>query len=182
MLSANYVNVFAYGSNLHLERIRQRAPSVRTVEIGYVVGRKLEFHKRSVDGSAKADAMLTEKNADRLWGVIYRIHADDKVLLDRHESLGIGYDQKLVRVICSSNNSMESWIYEARRESIDKHLRPYCWYLDFVKFGALQHGLPYCYINRELSLQTIRDPNSNRESANRTVLNQPRIDVSFRSD
>ena len=95
------IDVFAYGSNLHLHRMQGRAPSARPVEIGYVVGRKIDFRKRSLDGSAKADAKLTGNHSDRLWGVIYSVRSRDKRSLDKHEFLGIGYDEVLVEVTTS---------------------------------------------------------------------------------
>lgn len=54
-----YLSVFAYGSNLHVRRTTARAPSARPVAIGYVSERSFWFHKRGVDGSAKANALFT---------------------------------------------------------------------------------------------------------------------------
>jgi len=53
------VFVFAYGSNMCTQRMRSRVPSAEAVTIGYVGQRQLVFHKRSSDGSAKADAAFT---------------------------------------------------------------------------------------------------------------------------
>ena len=36
--------------------------------------RRFEFHKRSHDGSAKADAAFTASSNDRVWGVVYQLH------------------------------------------------------------------------------------------------------------
>ena len=77
------------------------------VTIGYVEQRQLRFHKRSVDGSAKADAAFTAVPSDRVWGVVYRLSRDEKPELDKHEFLGIGYDQELVAVNIENGSIMQ---------------------------------------------------------------------------
>ena len=168
MTDISKVYVFAYGSNLHLNRMQQRVSSARSTAIGFVVGRKLEFRKRSVDGSAKADAKLTNLPSDRLWGAIYSLSSSDKRLLDKHEYLGIGYDEELVEVI-TANGPTEAWIYQARAEAIDESKLPYTWYLDFVKRGAMQHRLPLCYINQQLNTPSTQNPDDLRRRQNQEI-------------
>jgi gamma-glutamylcyclotransferase len=164
--------VFAYGSNLHLSRMRERCPSAEPIAIGSVRRRKIAFHKRSVDGSAKADAAFSDDEQDRVWGAVYRINSDDKAVLDRHESLGIGYDLQRVNVESSGNLPIEAWLYVARREVIDGSLFPYSWYVDFVLRGASQHRLPWCYINVQLRVSSIVDPDIGRRQGNRQILDR----------
>ena len=165
------INVFAYGSNLHLNRIQRRAPSAQSLGIGYVNGRRLEYRKRSVDGSAKADARPTNNPADQVWGAVYRVSARDKKSLDHYESLGVGYDEFHVDVKkIAREQSLNAVIYVARREMIDDTLHPYAWYVDFVRHGALQHCLPFCYINRQINVKSIVDPNPDRNTTNRLIL------------
>ena len=101
MSAEKTTHIFAYGSNLHLQRMRARVPSAQPMEIGYVRQRRLMFHKRSVDGSAKADAAWSPRADDRVWGVIYRLPADEKPALDRCEYLGVGYDLEPVEVVAA---------------------------------------------------------------------------------
>jgi gamma-glutamylcyclotransferase (GGCT)/AIG2-like uncharacterized protein YtfP len=170
MSSASTVKVFAYGSNLHLNRMQQRAPSALPIGIGYVKRRRIAFRKRSVDGSAKADAWFTGRPRDRVWGAIYSVNSRDKFSLDKHESLGVGYDESKIEVHVASGRSMSAFIYEARHEVIDDSLDPYSWYLEFVRHGALQHGLPFCYINQELAIKSIPDPDPDRRTTNKLIL------------
>ena len=75
------VHVFAYGSNMCTQRMRSRVPSAKPVTIGYVCERRFVLHKRSDDGSAKADAAFTAVSTDRVWGVVYRLHREDASMI-----------------------------------------------------------------------------------------------------
>jgi len=160
------LHVFAYGSNLHDRRMRFRVSTASPVTIGYVEKRQLRFHKRSQDGSAKADAEFTADPDDRVWGVVYQMSRDQKLELDKHEFLGIGYDEELVAV-SYRNGSIKAWMYVARADAIDQTLKPYSWYYDYVIAGALQHRLPFCYIKNLLGVETTLDPDSKRHEQNR---------------
>lgn len=166
----NDILVFAYGSNLHVGRMRARAPGAETVAIGYVTGRQFHFHKRSTDGSAKADAFRTGQREHRVWGVVYRIDSDEKAILDQHENLGIGYDEELVEVNVPGTSAVWAWIYTARSTAIAPALRPYTWYLDFVLFGALQNRLPLCYIAQLRNARPKPDPDSIRHQRNHQLV------------
>jgi len=166
------VYIFAYGSNLHVRRMQSRVPSARTVSIGYVPGRTVLFHKRSIDGSAKADAIHTDNPDHRVWGVVYRIEPAEKPILDEYEHLGIGYDQEQVYVVSHGMVSTVAWIYFARREAIDASGRPYSWYMNFVLSGALQHRLPLCYISRLGDVPSWRDPGLQRHQENHRIVSE----------
>ena len=161
-----HLHVFAYGSNLHAGRMRFRVSTATPAAIGYVEQRQLKFHKRSVDGSAKANAMYTSIPTDRVWGVVYRLSRDEKPELDKHEFLGVGYDEQLVTVL-TKNGSIKAWMYVARRNTIDESLKPYSWYCDYVIAGARQHRLPFCYINDLMGFDSIVDPDVGRHEQNR---------------
>lgn len=76
------VLVFAYGSNLCTQRMRSRVSTAMPVTIDYVRQRRFLLHKRSIDGSAKADAASTASPDDLVWGVVYQLHRFQKPLLD----------------------------------------------------------------------------------------------------
>lgn len=166
MTQEPHLHVFAYGSNLHKRRMSSRVSTAHPVTIGYVEQRLLRFHKRSVDGSAKADAAFTAVSTDRVWGVVYRLSLDEKPELDKHEFLGIGYDQELVAVK-TENGAMRAWMYVARRNAIDETLKPYSWYREYVIAGAQQHRLPFCYIGELMGVETTVDPDMKRREKNR---------------
>lgn len=163
------VFVFAYGSNLCTQRMRSRASSASPVTIGYVSQRKLVFHKRSDDGSAKANAVYTASSNDRVWGVVYQLHQHQKPLLDQHEFLGIGYDEEAVEVV-HENGVLLAWMYAARQNAIDSSLLPYSWYHELIIHGACQHGLPKQYIDHLRGFDSLLDPDAARNSANRRLI------------
>lgn len=163
---------FAYGSNLYIPRITARVPSAVPEAIGYVERYALAFHKRSIDGSAKADAVYTETTSDRVWGAVYRIRLDEQPLLDKHEFLGIGYDRVQVEVVTSGESSIKAWMYVARTSAIDPSLQPYCWYVEYVVRGAHQHRLPLCHISKLYQIETLRDPDPDREALHQPLLSR----------
>ncbi len=164
------VNIFAYGSNMHPTRMRRRVPSARSIGIGFVTGRTVRYQKRSMDGSAKADAPRTKDQSDVVWGVVYEIRLDQKPELDRHEYLGVGYDEELVTLNLSDGRSIDAWIYVARPAAIDDSLRPWTWYTAFIVRGALHHRLPFCYIQSSLKVAGWVDQDGERREANRRIL------------
>ena len=164
--------IFAYGSNLHIGRMRSRVPSAEPISIGYVAGRRIAFHKRSNDGSAKADASYTADPNDRVWGVIYRVHARETPILDRHEFLGIGYDRNQIGVVTPLGTTVTAWMYVARSDAIDRSIRPYFWYLEFIVTGAHQHRLPLCYIKSLRSTECDNDPDPSRYEMNHRMMSK----------
>jgi cation transport regulator ChaC len=169
MIHETTLFVFAYGSNMSLPRITSRVPSARPIATGHVRRRRLAFHKRSVDGSGKADAVATGRFDDLLWGVVYEVSHPEKTILDEHEFLGIGYDEHRVQVH-SAIGQLEAWIYVARPEAIDSSLRPYSWYLDYLIDGAMAHGLPESYLAQLRRVPAISDPNQDRHRRNGRII------------
>jgi gamma-glutamylcyclotransferase len=135
---------FAYGSNLSLDRLRKRCPSADPIAIGFVRGRQLRFHKIGQDGTGKADAYWTGDDDDRIWGVVCRCLAVEKQILDRCESLGVGYEEVTVDVH-SDAGVVVTYLYQAKSDRIDADLRPAPWYHLHVASGARQHSLPLEY-------------------------------------
>jgi hypothetical protein len=160
------IHVFAYGSNLCTERIRARVGSAVPVGRGYVSGRRLAFHKRGRDGSAKADAVSTGNGSDCVWGVVFSLHRDEKPALDACE---IGYDEEEV-LVSSESGIVRARLYVARSEVIDTSLKPFSWYHGFVLGGAREHRLPRDYVREVESLESIPDPDEVRHARNVRLL------------
>jgi gamma-glutamylcyclotransferase (GGCT)/AIG2-like uncharacterized protein YtfP len=154
---------------MHTARIRARVPSATPVAIGYLEQHAFVYHKRSIDGSAKADAAFTGRATDRIWGVVFELHHAEKPVLDEHEFLGIGYDEREIDVVVD-DGEIRAWMYVARQEVTDPSLLPYSWYHDFVIHGAQQHGLPREYIDHLQSHQSIIDPDPARHEQNRRLI------------
>jgi gamma-glutamylcyclotransferase len=169
MTNEPHVLVFAYGSNLCTQRMRSRVSTSVPVAVGYVRQRRFIFHKKSIDGSAKADAALAAASDERVWGVVYRLQRQQKRVLDNYEFLGSGYDEERVDVI-HETGIVRAWMYVARRNAIDSTLLPYSWYHDLIVAGAVQHRLPSHYVQYLQSFEAVVDPDDRRHSANTRLI------------
>ena len=160
---------FAYGSNMCTGRLRRRVPSATYVRIAKLMGHSFRFHKRSTDGSAKADALETQNPSDLVWGVIFNIDEREKPRLDNAEGLGRGYCEKPVTVLDESGDHYDLFLYVAETGSIDKTIRPYSWYKRFVIEGARQHALPSEYLIAIDAMPDVEDHDRTRNERKRSI-------------
>lgn len=65
------VVVFAYGSNMLVARMRERAPLSKAASVGQLVGFELYWNKRSRDGSGKCSVTESGHPKHVVWGVAY---------------------------------------------------------------------------------------------------------------
>lgn len=159
------VYVFAYGSNLCLERLAARAPSGRAVATGRLRGYALRWHKRSLDGSGKCDALETGSDADLVWGAVYAMSSADKKTLDRCEGLGEDYCEGRVTIRTRDGADMSNVVvYKAIPRWIDPSVLPYNWYKQFVVRGAAQHALPPDYRALIEAIDAVDDPDASRHA------------------
>jgi gamma-glutamylcyclotransferase len=163
--------IFAYGSNLDIDRMRRRIASTRIVGLSRLPEHDLRFHVRgTIDGTAKADAYFTGDTAHHVLGMVYGIHPNDLPVLDRIEG---GYSRTLHPVapeivparsgpgpVAYGSGSpradaapeipfpAKAWSYHGRPENLAGDLLPYDWYLDHVVRGARFHSVPADYMKR----------------------------------
>lgn len=149
------IRVFAYGSNLCLERIAERAPSARVVAVGLLAGHALRWHKRGRDGSGKCDAFATGNPRDFVHGVVYEMSGGDKTALDRVEGFGVHYFEKPVSVLCREGGSIDAVTYVANPRRIDAALLPTREYKAWVITGARQHDLPAAWLAALVATPTL---------------------------
>lgn len=166
--------VFAYGSNMCLERMVDRIRSAVSIGMGALHSHRLVFHKRGVDGSAKANAIHTGNRDDTIWGVLFQIDSDHKPTLDEFESVGIGYQTAVTNIRMSDGSHVHAWTYFALSTAIEDGLKPFTWYKDFVLRGARQHGLPSHYRKYLDSIDAIADPDISRSRTNKDILQKLR--------
>jgi gamma-glutamylcyclotransferase len=140
------IRVFAYGSNLCLERMAERAPSARVVAVGELAGHSLRWHKRGRDGSGKCDAFANGDPREVVHGVVYEMNDSDKAALDRVEGLGVHYFEKPVTIQRAEGGFLDAVTYVANPLRIDAALLPTREYKAWVTTGARQHHLPPAWI------------------------------------
>jgi hypothetical protein len=161
------VKYFAYGSNMSLLRLKERVPSSIKLEIVTLKNHQLRFNMSGSDGSGKCDSFETNNSEDSVIGVLFEINENEKIILDRAESLGDGYHEKFVFVQNYSGEMFEALIYCAIK--IDPSLKPYSWYLNHVIIGAKETELPAEYLAVIESIECIEDLNKNREAKERAM-------------
>lgn len=151
---------FAFGSNMSLNRLRERVPSCEVVGTFRLLEHTLCFHKRGTDGSAKCDAYYTGKPCDVVYGVLYDIDSAEKKTLDIAEGLGHGYEEKWVSVLSPMQAVENAVTYYATH--IDRSLFPFSWYKKHVLVGANEAELPIYYQQQIEAIVAIGDPDLER--------------------
>lgn len=163
--------IFAYGSNMNLNRLTQRVPSAVKLCNAFVPGYKLVCNKVSKkDGSAKANIIKTDNLAELVWGVLFNIKSNEKPLLDKAEGLGMGYNEDTLTFFDEPNNSYAAHVYIADSKTIDDNLIPYDWYKEFIVSGAILNELPAEYIAKLQSITFVRDHDEKRRTENYAIL------------
>jgi len=160
---------FAYGSNMFSPRMchPDRVPSARPVGIGYVTGHQLRFDKAGKDGSGKCDAEETQNASDRVYGALYSIDKSEQHKLDDAEGLRRGYDETPVKVV-TATRVVPAVMYYAT--SKDPSLKPYHWYKALVVAGAVEHGLPFPYVELLRTVDSVQDPVATRRAEHERLL------------
>ncbi|MBS97174.1 MAG: gamma-glutamylcyclotransferase [Oceanospirillaceae bacterium] len=151
---------FAYGSNMSLARLTQRARGARRIACGLIEAHDLRFHKVSPDGSSKCDAFYTGEPDDCVHGCVFELSPHEELILDEVEGLGRGYEKKTVPVLCVDGAVIHAQTYYATL--IDPALTPYDWYLNHVLVGARELLLPDSYLARIESVPSRIDPDRER--------------------
>ncbi|UCB54032.1 MAG: gamma-glutamylcyclotransferase [Thiotrichales bacterium] len=163
----NSIIYFAYGSNMSTPRIQRRVESAIVLSTAHLPEHSLRFHKISADGSAKCDIAHTGNTDDRVYGVVFEILHNDKHILDSHEGLGNGYEEKRVSAYLRDGNVITATTYYATH--IDASLQPYHWYKQHVLRGAREHSLPRDHIAAIEAISSIDDPNAANHAAELSV-------------
>jgi AIG2-like family len=148
---------FAYGSNMLTERLRERCKSAKTIGVAVVFGYRLEFSKRSLDGSGKATIVRSDKSEEHVFGVVFEVAISERAALDKAEGVGSGYkkiDELLAR-LQQGGEILRAATYIAT--DLDRTLQPYDWYRALVIAGALQHKLPAEWIGMLEQVTSVPD-------------------------
>jgi len=159
-LRLGYELYFAYGSNMLEQRLKDRVKSAEFLLNAWIRGYEVRFRKMSIDGSGKADLVQTGDLEDIVHGVVYQFDPNEREALAAAEP---GYDRVAIQVHTDSGDR-DVTTYLARRGRIDESLKPYTWYLEVIRCGAEQHGLPEDYRQRIQNTMAIPDPDEDRRA------------------
>lgn len=103
------------------------------------------FNKDGSDGSAKANIEFAE--GKEAWGRVYRMSAEQKLILDGYEGLGESYKLDWFQV--GTDCELKVFAYLALKTSED--CIPYHWYLYHVLRGAREGGFSISVLDEILS-------------------------------
>jgi hypothetical protein len=152
---------------MSIARLQERVPSAKRLEMVTLKKHQLRFHMSSDDGSGKCDCFLTNNNEDIVLGALFDIGLNEKDILDKAESLGYGYEEKMVEVESQSGEIFEASLYYAIK--IEASLKPYSWYLNHVVIGAKETKLPNNYLAVIQSTECIEDLDKERDKEQRAI-------------
>lgn len=153
-------NYFAFGSNLSSPRLLQRIPRATKQCVATLPEHCLRWHKSGHDRSGKCDMHFTDNARDLVYGVVYRMHHQDKLELDVYEGVGRGYERRQVEVRALHGGTIEVFTYFAT--DIDHALQPYHWYKEHVLRGALEHDFPPHYVKHIRAVESKHDHDAER--------------------
>jgi gamma-glutamylcyclotransferase len=131
---------FAYGSNLDVDRKKDRTGAIREARIAKLSGYRLAFNKRGTNGDVYAN--LLPNPTEEVYGVIYRCTLEALVELDYHEGVSSGhYRQETVQVQTLDGQTLHAIAYVANPQYIIPESPPSDEYLGHILRGARSHGL-----------------------------------------
>lgn len=153
---------FAYGSNMSLERLRDRVPQARLIGSAKVENQRLVFNKIGADGSGKANLEpYIDYPTPIVYGALFLIPKRAIRILDLFEG---GYDRIEIDVELSNGMKVTAWYYRAKGRSVDdkNKIKPNHWYLEHCIRGAAERRFPKAYVRKMLAVKGIHDRNTNR--------------------
>ena len=162
----------AYGSNLHPLRLQKRIPTTRLIGVSPLDGFRLEFSKRSNDGSGKCTMAKVQKGV--VFVAMYSMNQKELAILDWIEGVGYGYERENLQLRIEGA-AISALTYIASTTHIDTGLKPYHWYRDFVIEGAAYLNFPSEYQQFLQGFDSIQDPDENRCTANETLLSEMKL-------
>ena len=146
-MTTEYINYFAYGSNLLPLRLSQRVASSRSLGQAVLPGYRLAFHKKGADASAKCNVFQSGSGEHQVYGVVYQMLASEPTRV---------------------------FFYQAPAGYIDDSLLPYHWYKQLVVQGARYHRLPETWLALLQQVESRQDPDRERDALHQRILEAAR--------
>lgn len=135
---ADGTRYFAYGSNMNVERVRERGLVVVRAEAARLAGVRLEFHKHSPAHAGMGHANLVYDPAEAVEGVLYWLAGPAEIVkMDRFEGSPVSYSRDIVRLE-TAQGLVSAWTYFANPSVCRPGLLPPRSYL-----AHLLAGQPY---------------------------------------
>jgi len=153
--------LFAYASNMNVDKFKETVPSAKKVAVAKLPGYKFGFTLASDDGSSKA-SLMPSTDADALaWGVL--IDIDDK------EKGNFFFDDdwfefKTVNCFDEDDKLHKAEAFVTLPHAVNNFLLPYDWYHAKILKYAKDAGLPESYLTMLSLLPCKVDPDEKRRA------------------
>ena len=92
------INYFAYGSNMDIQRIRDRGVSFKTRRHAFLKGWSLKFNKISSHNPKEGFANIVQDEDGIIEGILYEVEQSDLQKLNHYEGLPTHYNRITVKV------------------------------------------------------------------------------------
>ena len=139
------VQYFAYGSNMYLKQMNDRASLIYCKSTGFIRNYAFHYNKKSDDGSSKANIV---RSADDLtYGVCFEIDEDGFSKVRKKEK---GYSET---EIAFYTNEGDMIIVKSFISGSISDAAPSEEYMNTIIKGAIENAIPEEYINRVLTFK-----------------------------
>ncbi|MFH1596996.1 MAG: gamma-glutamylcyclotransferase family protein [Pseudomonadota bacterium] len=142
---------FAYGSNMDINQLRQRCPKSKFINIGKLIGYRLEFTHYS-SGWEGGVADVVPDSEKEVWGIVYQLSKSDLVRLDSYEGYPDIYTRFKTGIETPFGRKSNVWVYRVVYKGTYEPTRAY---LDIIKRAALTYQFPANYIAYLNRIKTI---------------------------
>ena len=132
---SNVAHYFAYGSNMNVDRMRERGMRFKAALNGRLHGFQLQFNKRSHKHPEVGHANLAYAPGSTVEGVVYLLCSPHEIArMDPFERAPVNYSRDVVQVV-TPNGVRSSWTYFANPAVLEPGLKPPRSYLDHLLAG-----------------------------------------------
>lgn len=104
---------FAYGSNMNVERVKERKVNFIQRKSASVKDHKLVFDKKDSENPGMAYANIQPEENSVVEGVLYLTDYESIKKLDVFEGVPVLYRRKEIEVITNSGERVKAWVYIA---------------------------------------------------------------------
>ncbi len=144
---SDIVYYFAYGSNMDAVQMERRCPGSTFLGRASLEGYGFVYDGMSVTRKGPV-ANIVKSPEDVVWGALFILSRRDIASLDRYEGYPTAYDRGILKVRDDSGHIYEAVVY---MRSYRNSGMPHEDYRDIVVQGAIDRGLPDCYIHSVLN-------------------------------
>ncbi len=126
---------FAYGSNMNVDRMRERGMRFEAAFEGRLRGLELQFHKAARGHPGAGHANIAYAPGSSVEGVLYILSSPEEITrLDPFERTPVNYSREVVQVV-TARGVVSSWTYFANPAVLQPGLKPPRSYLEHLLAG-----------------------------------------------